>query len=415
MALCLIGTLLQTCGVSAAEAKNARPDVLFIAIDDLNDWIGCLAGHPQARTPDIDTLASSGTLFTNAHCQGLICGPSRVSLLSGSYPFTTGLYQQPNKRDMQLGTKHFHRHLLPQYFAQHGYETLAVGKICHGDPDDMAFQSYGSKWQGFGPKPPDGHRFNYQLPDVPWTGTQTDWGVFPDVDSRMPDHKAAAWAERQLAMQHDKSFFPAVGFIRPHVPFYVPQKWFDMFPLDDIQLPDVRRDDIDDVPRISRQMHELPKYPPPDYLQSDDNRQLRLCVRSYLACTVFVDHPVGRVLEALAFSQHVDNTIICLCSDHGYHLGEKTRMFKHTLRAASTRVPLIVVQPDVRKGLRIDMPVGLIDLYRTLVEMCGLPGKTFNEGISLVPLLNRSQPEWRSAIPTTYARGSQSLRSRRRK
>ena len=143
VALCLTGLLLSAGSLTAAEA-NARPNVLLVAIDDLNDWVGCLGGHPQARTPNIDALAGGGTSFTNAHCQGPICGPSRACLLSGSYPFTTGLYQQPNKKDMQLDTKHFHGHLLPQYFAQHGYETLAIGKICHGYPDNMAFQTYGA-------------------------------------------------------------------------------------------------------------------------------------------------------------------------------------------------------------------------------------------------------------------------------
>jgi arylsulfatase A-like enzyme len=411
VALCLTGLLLSAGSLTAAEA-NARPNVLLVAIDDLNDWVGCLGGHPQARTPNIDALAGGGTSFTNAHCQGPICGPSRACLLSGSYPFTTGLYQQPNKKDMQLDTKHFHGHLLPQYFAQHGYETLAIGKICHGYPDNMAFQTYGGKWEGFGPKPPNGHRFQYQLPDVPWTGTQTDWGAFPDVDKKMPDHKAADWAERQLAKEHDKPFFMSVGFIRPHVPFYVPQKWFDMFPLEDIQLPQVRQDDLDDVPGISRQMHEMPKYPTLEYLQSDDNKQFRKCVQAYLACTAFVDHQVGRILQAFAFSRHVENTIIVLFSDHGYHLGEKNRVSKHSLWEESTRVPLIIVRPNKYKASQSDLPVGLIDIYPTLVELCGLPAKSSNEGVSLVPLMNKSQTEWRHAIPTTYARGSHSLRSK---
>ena len=404
-------TLQYSVHARAAD-ETMRPNVLMIAIDDLNDWVGWLAGHPQARTPNIDGLAGGGTSFTNAHCQGPICGPSRACLLSGSYPFTTGLYQQPNNKDMQLDTKHFHGHLLPQYFAQHGYKTLAAGKICHGYPDIMAFQAYGGKWEGFGPKPPIGHRFHYHLPDLPWTGTQTDWGAFPDVDSKMPDHKVAAWAEQQLAKQHDQPFFMAVGFIRPHVPFYVPQKWFEMFPLEDIQLPKVRRDDLEDVPEISRQMHELPKYPTMDFLQADNNKQFRLCVQAYLACTAFVDHQVGRVLKALAISQHVENTILVLFSDHGYHLGEKNRVSKHSLWEESTRVPLIIVCPNRYNASRSDLPVGLIDIYPTLVELCGLPAKSSNEGVSLVPLMSQAQPEWRHAIPTTYARGSHSLRSR---
>ncbi|APZ96001.1 sulfatase [Fuerstiella marisgermanici] len=402
---------LNECAV--VRADDPPPNVLLIAIDDLNDWVGCLGGHPQAKTPNIDALASRGVLFTNAHCQGPICGPSRACLLSGRYPYSTGVYNQPNRKDMQQDTVNFHGKLLPQYFAEHGYETLAVGKICHGYPDTLAFQTYGGKWDNFGPKPKNGRRFNYHLPDVAWTGTQTDWGAFPNTDSKMPDDKAASWAEQQLATPREKPFFMAVGFIRPHVPFYVPQKWFDMFPLNEVQLPAVRTDDLNDVPAISRAIHELPKYPTLDFLQRNNNEQFRLCVQAYLACTAFVDHQVGRVLKSLAESRHADNTIIVLFSDHGYHLGEKDRVSKHSLWEESTRVPLIILRPGSSAAVRSDLPVGLVDLYPTLTQLCHLPAKTSNEGTSLVPILNQTVTDWRFAISTTYAKDNHSLRSKR--
>jgi len=400
-------------------AAATHPNVLFIAIDDLNDWVGCMDGHPQARTPNMDRLAKRGILFTNAHCQGPICGPSRASLLSGLYPHTTGVYQQPGGKAMSKDRKFFHGHMLPQHLGKHGYRTLAVGKIHHGYDVRQAFDVYGGRFSGSGPKPPKGKRFNYQLPDVPWTGTQTDWGAYPEKDVDMTDHKAADWAVERLAEKSDKPFLLAVGFVRPHVPFYTPQKWLDMFPVDKVKLPAVRRDDLQDVPEISRRIHELPKYPKLKFLQENDGEQFRKCVQAYLACTTFVDHQVGRVLDALKKGPHARNTVIVLFSDHGYHIGEKDRVSKHSLWEESTRVPLMIVpaasQGDKfgKAGTACAKPVGLIDLYPTILELCGLPGRPANQGSSLVPLMKDPGAAWRFATLTTYARGNHALRSGR--
>ncbi len=410
--------MLALC-LAAAAHPLAKPNVLFIVIDDLNDWVGCLDGHPQARTPNIDRLGKRGTLFVNAHCQGPICGPSRASLLSGYYPHVTGVYQQPAGKAMEQDKTFFHGQMVSHRFADHGYRTLAVGKITHGYPAKLAFDSYGSKFDGSGPKPSGGRRFNYHLPDVPWTGTQTDWGAFPEKDDDMSDHKSADWAVERLAGESKEPFFLAVGFIRPHVPFYVPQKWFDLFPLDDVILPPVRNDDLLDVPEISRRIHELPKYPSLAFLQRNDNKQFRKCVQAYLACVAFVDHQVGRVLDALDKGPHGGDTVVVLFSDHGYHLGEKDRVSKHSLWEESVRVPLVVV-PAKSQGKQFGKvgqlclkPVGLIDLYPTMLEMCGLPAKKSNQGDSLVPLLRNPSADWRFATLTTYARGNHSLRSER--
>jgi arylsulfatase A-like enzyme len=399
----------------AADSVAPPPNVLFIAIDDLNDWVGCLGGHPQAKTPNIDALAARGMLFTNAHCQAPICGPSRASLLSGRYPHATGVYEQPDKKSLPADTERFRGHLLPEYFAKHGYETLAVGKITHGYPHELAFEKYGGKLGGSGPKPGDKTvRFQYS-PDLslPFTGTQTDWAPFPDSDKKMPDHQAADWAIKQLGKSHDRPFFLAVGFVRPHVPFYVPQKWFDPFPLDKIQTPAIPLDDLDDVPEIARKLHEMPRYPQLDWLRENDDDQLRRCVQAYLACTTFVDHQVGRVLKALASSPAADNTVIVLFSDHGYHLGEKHRVSKHGLWEESTRVPVIVCRPGESSGERCAKPVGLIDLYPTLLKLCGLPARDANQGQSLVPLLDDPNSDWRFVTTTTYGRMNHSLRSGR--
>ncbi len=400
-------------------ADETKPNVLFIAVDDLNDWVGCLDGHPQSKTPNIDRLAARGVLFTNAHCQGPICGPSRASLLSGLYPHTTGMYQQPSGKRMESDETFFKGHLLPEYFAQHGYETFAVGKVTHGYRAEVAFDHYGGNFDGAGPKPPNKQRFNYQLPKVPWTGTQTDWGAFPDVDEKMSDFKSADWAVNLLGQQHHKPFFLAVGFHRPHVPWYVPQKWFDPFPLEEILLPNVQNDDLDDVPEIARLIHEMPKYPKLDFLQANHNEQFRKCVQAYLACNLFVDHQIGRVVDALENSDYANNTVVILFSDHGYHLGEKNRVSKHSLWEESTRVPMTFVPNRTSKvtravaGTRIDKPVELLDIYPTLTELCGVPPNPSNQGRSLVPLMDEPDRDWKFAALTTYARQCHALRSDR--
>lgn len=401
--------LLASVSEGRAQTGVQRPNVLFIAIDDLNDWVGCMGGHPQTRTPNMDALASRGVLFTNAHCQGPICGPSRSSLLSGKYPHTTGVYQQPAGKPLELDQVHFRGHLLPEYFSRHGYRTYACGKISHGYSAELAFDEYGGSFDGFGPKPKE--RFHYFLPENPYTGTQTDWGAYPDVDSKMPDFKTATWCIDQLRRQQDRPFFLAAGFYRPHVPFYVPQKWFDHFPVESIQLPEIRLNDLDDIPEIGRKIHEMPKYPGLQFLLADDNNQYRKAVQAYLACVEFVDYQVGRLIDALEASPYAQNTVVVLFSDHGYHLGEKDRVSKHSLWEEATHVPLIVVD-GTHRGATCDAPVGLIDIYPTLIDLCGLPARGENQGQSLVPLLNGSQADWRDAVLTTYARGNHSLRAR---
>ncbi len=411
-------------GLWGNAAEGRRPNVLMIMVDDLNDWVGCLQGHPDADTPHIDTLAGRGTLFSNAHCQSPICGPSRASLLSGRYPHETGLYNQPRggKKGGRMvdDTVNFHGHLLPEYFAQHGYQTFGGGKITHGYPLDTAFQVTGPEGgagpKPEGPKPPNDVRFNF-TPDYsrPFTGTQTDWGVFPERDDQMPDYKTADWAVSQLSEidTTEKPFLLVAGFHRPHVPFYVPERWFQRYPLDQITLPKVLKDDLSDVSLTGIRVHELPRYPQPEFLHANGDEQLRLVTQAYLACTTFVDAQVGKLTQALATSSHAQDTIIVLMSDHGYHLGEKGRVSKHSLWEESTRVPMIVVSPDGNRERAIDEPVGLIDIYPTLIDMCGLPEKEELSGHSLVPLMTGDDTEWRSSILCNYGRGNYSLRGKR--
>ena len=414
-AFCIVVSILFFSAFLSAQTD--KPNVLFIVIDDLNDWIGSMGGHPQAKTPHMDSLASRGTLFTNAHCQAPICGPSRASFLSGLYPHQTGLYNQPNsKPGLASDSQYFDGHLLPQYFSSHGYKTLGVGKITHGydleDAVDVAGPKGSSGPKPKGPKAPNDVRFHHR-PDysLPFTGTQTDWGVFPEQNAEMPDFQSADWAVKRLKENHEKPFLMAVGFHRPHVPFYAPQEWFDMHPLEQVQIPEVRDYDLNDVPEAGRRLHEMPRYPQFSWLRENDEDELRRCTQAYLACTSFVDAQVGKVMDALASSSYAENTIIVLLSDHGYHLGEKERVSKHGLWEEATRVPLIIVTPGSDNAQQCSQPTGLIDLYPTLLDMCGLPARSANAGQSLVPLLDDRVSSWRHSILTTYAMGNHALRS----
>ncbi|MBD3674703.1 MAG: sulfatase [Planctomycetaceae bacterium] len=408
--LCLAFVALTSVSVNADE----QPNVLFIAIDDLNDWVGCLDRHPNALTPHIDRLASQGRLFTNAHCQAPICGPSRASIMTGLLPTTSGIYGQisdPNIKQASAATSDIT--FLPDYFEQHGYRTLACGKLFHNGDRAKVFDDYGGH-ASFGPKPKD--RFHY---DPKWFpekigGTQTDWGAFPETDEQMPDFKIAQYGVQQLKRKHEQPFFLAVGFMRPHVPWYVSQKWFDKHPLETIQLPPYLKSDLEDVPELSQRVNELPAMPTTEWAIQE--KQWEKIVQSYLACTTFVDAQVGKVLEALEQSPYRDNTIVILWSDHGYHIGEKNRFAKQALWDRANRVPLIITVPDqilkIAPG-KCDRPVGLIDMYPTLVELCGLPANPRNEGDSLVPLLKNPQAEWNHLTHTSYGPGNHAVQSER--
>ncbi len=321
--IALVSTLVLSFHPPSVAATGGSPNLLLIVIDDLNDWVGCMGGHPQAKTPNIDALAARASLFTNAHCQAPICGPSRASFLSGRYPHETGLYDQPRgKENMDKDSENFDGQLLPQYFAEHGYQTIGAGKITHGYPLKKAFQHAGPEGgsgpKPSGPKPPEDVRFHFR-PDYsqPYTGTQTDWGPFPERDEEMPDVQTADWIIAEIEKPRDDPFFIAAGFNRPHVPFYVPQKWYDLHPIDLIILPEILDEDHADVPETGRRLHELPRYPQLPWLRENDNEELRYCTHAYLACTTFVDAQVGRIIDALQASAHADNTLIVLFTDHG--------------------------------------------------------------------------------------------------
>lgn len=373
--LCVLGLMLPG-GAALAD----KPNILFIAIDDQNDWFGCLGGHPQAQTPNIDRLASQGTLFTNAHCQSPLCNPCRTSLMTSLRPSTTGIYGlAPWIRTVEQFKDVV---TLPQYLSQHGYHTYSTGKIYHGG---YGRQKNDHEFDVLGPPASVGATPEKKLVDTPSKHPLVDWGVFPHKDEDKGDWKVASWAVEQLELKPRQPFFLSVGFFLPHVPCYATQKWFDLYPEETLQLPPVKFDDRDDTPRFSWYLHW--KLPEPRLKFLQEANQWKNLVRSYLACTSFVDSQVGRVLAALEASGLKDNTVIVLWSDHGWHLGEKLITGKNTLWDRSTKVPLIFAGPGVAVAARCNRPAELLDIYPTLVELCGLPPKEGLEGHSLVPQL----------------------------
>ena len=397
---------------SAAGAASAaeRPNIVMIAIDDLNDWVEPLGGHPQVQTPAMKRLARRGMTFTNAHCQAPLCNPSRTSLMTSRRPTSTGVYglapwirNVPGLADLVT---------MPQYFHQHGYRTLIGGKVYHGRYGRRGGPQEADVW---GPPAGVGARPEQKLiPPTPGGNHPLmDWGTFPHRDQEKGDWKVASWAVEELEQmpEGEQPFFLSVGFFLPHVPCYATQPWFDLYPNDSLKMPPIVPGDRDDTPDASWYIHwDLPE-PRTSWLREND--QLKPLVRSYLACISFVDSQVGRVLDALERSPHADNTIVVLWSDHGYHLGEKAISGKNSLWARSTRVPLIFAGADIPAAAHCDQPAELLDLYPTLADLAGLPEPAGVEGVSLRPQLTDPEtPRERPAICTHNA-GNHSVCDRR--
>jgi choline-sulfatase len=402
--LASLTVFLLSCATESEPVS--RPNILFIAIDDLNDWVGPLGGHPQVQTPNMDLLAGRGVTFTNAHTQAPLCNPSRTSVMTGLRPSTTGIYGlAPWFRAVD---EFADRVTLPQHFEQHGYTTYSTGKIYHG--------GYGRKegdteFQLLGPGASVGVRPETKLVNTPSDNPLVDWGVFPHEDEDKGDWQVASWAVEQLEGDIQEPFFLSAGFFLPHVPLYATQKWFDLYPEDTLKLPPVLREDRDDTPRFSWYLHW--KLPEPRLRFLEENDQWKNKVRSYLASISFVDSQVGRVLDALEASGHADDTIVVLWSDHGYHLGEKLISGKNTLWDRSTRVPLIFAGPGVSEGVDVQSPAELLDMYPTLVELAGLTMRDDLEGQSLAPQLrDRAAARTRPAI-TTHNHDNHGVRSER--
>lgn len=372
---------LSACSIGGAGEMPQAKNFMLLMVDDLNDWVTALGDHPQVTTPHMDKLGASGTVFANAHAQAPICGPSRASLFSGLYPAQTGIYGQIS--DAQLGpavSAVSPTLLLPQHLRSQGYYAAGRGKVSHQGGQEGMFDEYHARAEKnghYGPKPEE--PFKWSDPR-----TNTDWGAYPDTDEEMIDFVTATWGAEFLHKDHDQPFMLALGFVRPHVPWYVPKAWLDKFPLDEIEMPAVLDSDFDDIPQAGKDLAAVPQMPTLEWAR--ENEEWRPIMQAYLASIAFVDHCVGIAMQALEDSGRVDDTLVCLMSDNGYHLGEKQRFAKMSLWGRSTRVPLMFSGPGIQSQVIAD-PVGLIDIYPTVLDMLDLPANPENSGTNLAPIL----------------------------
>ena len=396
----------------AALANTERKEVqklynvLFIAIDDLNDWTGFLGGHPQTQTPNMDKLAVEGMVFEKAYCAAPVCNPSRASLLTGYRPSSTGIYG--NENYMRGSEVLQNARTLPQYFSDNGYFTTARGKIFHTAnrkwADTISWNQFVKTTGGYGtPHKQPGMMAN-GMPKGE-VDANFDWGPTDAKFEETQDYLTAKWAAGQFEKDFDKPFFIGCGIFRPHLVWHVPQQFYDKFPEDKMILPEVNESDYDDIPASALK-------PDRNYFATKKYGKQQAAIQAYLACINYADACVGVVLDALAKSKYADNTIVVLWGDHGWHLGEKLRYKKFTLWEEACRMPLIIKVPGVTKGqTRCTSPVSLLDLYPTLVELCGLPANTANEGKSIVPLLKNSSLVWDIPVVTTMGYKRHSVRN----
>lgn len=408
---------ILTASVRAADS-DPKPNILFIAIDDLNDWVGFLGGHPQARTPNIDRLAKRGTAFTRAYCPAPACLPSRAATMTGVAPYRSGCYVNASNQTWQtiLLPK---ADTLPAHLRANGYETAGAGKIYHH------YQNHPGSWDDFWPSKnlqfPPVHRpvrnnlpaFDKKPRSKNWY-MEFNWGPIQKEVEQTGDWMSMKFVAQKLKAKHDKPFFLACGIYRPHVPWFVPKKYFDMFPIDQIKLPPRKLDDYNDIPKGA------PRNGPGVYYKVlDANGYHKQAVRAYLASIAYADDIVGRLLKNLDDSGHADNTIVVLWGDHGWHLGEKLTYRKFTLWEEACRVPMIVklpksMQGKYQQGTRCSRPVNLLDLYPTLVDLCGVPKTRQSlDGHSLVSLLKDPKADWPHGSITSHGFKNDSLRTER--
>jgi arylsulfatase A-like enzyme len=392
----LLGAVMMG-DVAPAQEKN-RPNVLFIVVDDLNDWVGCL-GNTQVKTPNIDRLAAEGTLFTKAYCAGPVCGPSRAAVMSGMAPYRTGVYNNFNLLEKSDAIAKIDT--LSATFKKGGYRTAGASKVYHAWNDPQSWDAYLPRRQN--PK---------EKPSVIHFGgdDQLSWGSLDIPFAECFDAQAASWVADEILQKHEKPFFAALGIIRPHVPWFVPKEYFDRFPLDSIQLPAVNPDDLNDLPEVGKAFVGNGNR----HKGMEESGKWKEAVQGYLASIAFADDCVGKVLKALDRSPNRDNTIVVLWSDNGFHLGEKLWWSKATLWERSTHQLLIIRTPQGVPDQVCGRTVSLLDLFPTLVELTGIetPRQKL-DGRSLVPLLQNPLREWNHPAITTQEKGNYAVRDER--
>ena len=399
VALTLVFTLLPSQGYSKNQTK---PNVLFLVSDDMNDWMQCLGGHPDAITPNLERLAERSVLFEQAHCSVPVCNPSRASLMTGLCPTTTGVYN--NRHAFRMSPVGFDAITIPRYFSLNGYYSTGSGKITHGKfPDPASWDSYYPNlfYQNYKGAEPSYMNFN----KIQCKGF--DWAPLDVKDAETADGITTTKIINLLSEQYDKPFFIACGWKLPHLPWYAPRKYFEMYDPKTIRMPLILKDDEKDLPAAA--MKYVGKS---NYQAITRAGKEREGVHAYLACTTFIDAQLGLVLDALDASPYAKNTIIVFWGDHGWHLGEKKRWHKNSLWEEATRAPLMISAPGIKPG-KVDTPISFLDIYPTLVELAGLPPNKDLDGMSMVSLMKDKNAKWERPALSVRDRGNYSLRSKR--
>ena len=398
---CLLGLMLSGWALSAEP-----PNIVMFAVDDLNDWVGCLGGHPQVRTPNLDRLAARGVLFTNAHCVSPLCGPSRTAVFTGLPPHETGIYDNAVWfRQVERLQSH---PSLPQALAARGYKTIGMGKLFHTTVEDgmpkSEFQHTAKRgWENYGPFPDQPFNYHDKVFRL------RDWAAWPPTDEENADHVIASRAVTFLREKRQQPFFLAIGFFRPHAPFYASPKWHELYPREGLKMPPVQADDLADVPMSGQTI--MTRSFDPEWVR--EHGKAAEIVQAYLAAVSFVDAQIGRVLDALEASPQRDNTVVVLWSDHGFHLGEKNHFGKTTLWERASRVPLIIAGPGIPAKVTCAQPVSLLDLYPTLLALGGCEPRPELSGRNLLPLLRAPGSTRLDPVVITYRQGNHAVRGER--
>jgi arylsulfatase A-like enzyme len=398
IALALLGIALPFCDSQshAQEKSNGRaadrPNVLFIAVDDLNHWVGHLGRNKQTKTPHLDRLARMGVTFTHAYCAAPVCNPSRAALMSGLRPGSTGVYNNGIdwrpviSPDLTLTTT----------FRKAGYRVTGAGKIYHG-----AWERDG-EWDDYQ------HSAGQPSPSAPVSETPLQpFGPVDAPDSQWADYKSVDYGIAELSKQHDQPFFVAVGLHKPHMAWNVPRKYYDLHPLEKIELPPFRDDDLADLPPGGREMARAGEHD-----KIVEAGKWKAAIQGYLAAVSFADAQIGRLIDALDKAPDRDRTIVVLWGDHGWHLGEKHHWRKFALWEEATRAPLIWIAPGVTKpGSRCDRTVDFMSVYPTLCDLCGIEAPSHLEGRSIRKLLAEPTSAWHQPAITTFGRNNHAVRS----
>lgn len=411
LALVMFVGSLSSSSAAAAEGAKKPKNVLFLMADDLNCDLHCY-GNPQVKTPNLDKLAHRGVRFEHAYCQFPLCGPSRASLLTGRRPNETQIVTNPKAGRFSSDytpTPNFRQFIpdtitLPQLFRNHGYYVARVGKLFHyGVPGQIGTSGLDDppSWEYFvnpaGRDKAEENQVFTLTPGKSYGGTLS-WLAAEGTDLEQTDGLSATAAISLLAARRDRPFFLAAGFYRPHTPYVAPKKYFDLYPLDEIELPKLSADDQKRIPAAAYASAKREQ-------ETMTDHQRREAIQAYWAAISFMDAQVGRVLDALDRLQLADNTIVVFASDHGYHMYQHGLWQKMSLFENCARVPLIVADPDCPGRGKTAALAELVDIYPTLAELCGLKVPEYLDGTSLVPVLQDTAAAVKPVAFTQVQRG----------